>query len=174
MTNETNHNMISTIASFQAERAALVSKDEELREKMSEVRRSADETGMEIKSVQSTLAVKEKLLGERNATIEELEKELCQCKQDAAVANTKLDRAETKLEETHSKLLVSETKYADYQAKTEPIVSQLRQDLTEANGKPLYTTLRRMDGLLCIRRSGSYRGQLWKLFFPKYSTLSSL
>lgn len=135
LTNETNHNMSSTIASFQAERAALVSKDEELREKMSEVRRSADQTEMEIKSVQSTLAEKEKLLDERNARIEELEKELCQFKQDAAVANTKLDRAETKLEETHSKLVVSEAKYADYQAKTEPIVSQLRQDLTEANGK---------------------------------------
>ena len=137
LSNETNNEMSKTINTLQEERAALVSKDEErqyqteeLREKIAELQREAEANGEKLQSLQLDVEGRDRELEEKNQSLAELEKQMSQYKQDAAVAIERADHAQTTLDEKKAQLEASESIYTNYRTEKEAVVAKLQQDLS--------------------------------------------
>ena len=136
LSNETNHQMSKSINTLQQERIALVTKDEErlcqieeLNIKINQLQGKVDVSDTKLQSLQTELDNKDKLLKVKTTHISDLEQQVSQYKQDAAIATTNANHAQLALTECKSQLQHCESKYETYRVDTDASTSKLQQEL---------------------------------------------
>ncbi|KAL7543567.1 hypothetical protein ACHAWF_007415 [Thalassiosira exigua] len=138
LSNETSNELSKTINALREERATLVSRDEErqyhmeeLNEKIKDLEKEAATDGAKLHSLQANAKTNAEQLERSSRKIAELEERLSQSKESAAVASERADSTRAALEDTKARLEASERMHVEYREEKDPLISKLRQDLSD-------------------------------------------